>query len=121
METKKIRVELEEVKVVSVTVDLGEDLENYMSAFLSLKNHERETKEILEVRNFYRSNNVRITFLIDEEDDDEAKEEVEHCKVWAGQFGKLVSDPEVETAFILDKDSNGIDSALGYKEMYIYE
>lgn len=117
METKKIRIDFEEVKTVRILIDLGNDLENYMSMFLALKNHERETKEILEVRNFYGSNHVSIVFLIEE---DESKE-VERCKDYASQFGNLVHDPEVETAFILDKDWNGLNSALDYKDVYIYD
>ena len=118
METKKIKVELEEVKVVNILIDLSDDIKNYMSKFLALKNHERETKEILEVRNFYGSNHVSVTFLIDEHDE---AEEVERCKDWVEQFGKLVGEPEVDTAFILDKDYNGIDSQLDWKELYIYD
>ena len=121
METKKIRVELEEVKVVGITIDLGEDIQNYMSKFLSLKNHERETAEILEVLNFYGSNHVHVTFLI-EDDADEAKE-VEHCKDWAEQFGKVINEPEVETAYILDKEANGLSGFCGQldgKEFYLY-
>ena len=119
METKKIRVELDEVKVVSITIDLGEDIQNYMSKFLSLKNHERETREILEVRNFYGSNHVSVTLLIDEENNQ--TEEVERCKDWVGQFGTFVGEPEVDTAYILDKDYNGINSKLDWKELYIYD
>jgi hypothetical protein len=119
METKKIRVELDEVKVVNIMIDLGDDIENYMSKFLALKNHERETKEILEVRNFYGSNHVSVTLLIDEESDQ--AEEVERCKDFVGQFGKWVGEPEVDTAYILDKDYNGINSQLDWKELYIYD
>ncbi len=119
METKKIRVELDEVKVVSITIDLSDDIENYMSKFLALKNHERETKEILEVRNFYGSNHVSVAILIDEENDQ--AEVVERCKDWVGQFGVIVEEPEVDTAFILDKDYNGINSQLDWKELYIYD
>lgn len=121
METKKIRVELEEVKVVEVSIDLGDDLQNYMSKFLALKNHERETAEILEVRNFYGSNHVHVTFLI-EDDADEAME-VEHCKDWAEQFGKVINEPEVESAYILDKQANGLSGfcdQLDGKEFYLY-
>ena len=118
METKRIRIELEEVKVVNILLDLGDDLQNYMSKFLSLKNHERETREILEVRNFYGSNHVSVTMLIDELKDE--TKWVERCKDWAGQFGEFIGEAEVDTAFLLDKDANCIDSELDWKEMYIY-
>ena len=100
-------------------IDLGEDLGLYQSRFLALKNHERETAEILEVRNFYGSNKVSVTILIDDEEDQE--KEIEHCKDFVGQFGKWVGEPEVDTAFILDKDYNGIDNTLGWKELYLYD
>ena len=119
METKKIRVELEEVKVVEVLIDLGDDIQNYMSKFLALKNHERETREILEVRNFYGSNHVSVVILIDEENDQ--AENVERCKDWVEQFGTVIGEPEVDTAFLLDKDYNGINSQLDWKELYIYD
>lgn len=115
--TKKIKVEFEEVKVVTITLDLGNDIERYQSRYLALKNHQRETKEILDVRNFYGSNQVEVTYLI--EDDDEAAE-IEKVKEHAGQFGKITYDPEVETAYILDKDANGIWSALDWKEFYVF-
>lgn len=121
METKKIRVELEEVKVVEISIDLGDDLQNYMSKFLALKNHERETAEILRVLNFYGSNHVNVTFLI-EDDADEVKE-LEHCKDWAGQFGKVINEPEVESAYILDKQANCLSEFCGQldgKELYLY-
>ena len=117
METKKIKVELEEVKVCKIMIDLH-NLQNYMDRFLALKNHERNTREILEVRGFDGSNYVEVTILIDDTED-EAKE-VEHCKDFVGQFGKFVGDPEVTTAYILNKDYNGIDSIIDYKELYLY-
>lgn len=121
MKTKKINVEFEEVKVVDMLVDLGESLEQYMSMFLSLKNHERNTEEILEVRGINDSNSVHVVILFDEESD-VAKTEaeyVEHCKEFVSQFGK-VDNCEVETAWILNKEWNNIDSALNYDEWYIY-
>jgi len=116
METKKIKVDLEEVKVVSIMIDLG-SLERYMDRFLALKNHERHTREILEVRGFDGSNSVSVTLMIDE-NEDEAKE-VEHCMEYVGQFGNIVGNPDVDTAFIFDKDANGIDGQLDWKELYV--
>lgn len=117
METKKLRIELDEVKVCKITLDL-EDLENYMSKFLALKNHERNTREIVNVRGFNGTNLVEVVLVI--EDEENENEEVEQCKDWACQFGNII-DTEVETAYILDKGCNGIDYALNYKEMYIWD
>ena len=118
METKKIRVELEEVKVCRIQIDLH-DIQNYMDKFLALKNHERNTREMLEVRGFNGSNHVEVTIMLDEENDQAA--EVEHCKDYVGQFGTFVGEPEVTTAYILDKEYNGIKSALDWKELYLYD
>lgn len=116
--TKKISIELEEVKVVGITIDLGNDIQNYQSKFLALKNHERETERILEVKNFYGSNQVDVTILID--DDEDEAEIVKKAKDFVGQFGIFVGEPEVDTAFLLDKQDNDINSKLGWKEMFIY-
>ena len=121
MKTKVISVSFDEVKVVDMLVNLGDSLEKYMSAFLSLKNHERNTEEILEVRGINDSNTVHVVILFDDESD-VAKSEaeyVDHCKDFASQFGKVESC-DIETAWILDKDSSGIDYALDYKDWYIY-
>ena len=121
MKTKKINVVFEEVKVVDLLVNIGNTLENYMSNFLSLKNHERNTKEILEVRGTNDSNSVHVVLLIDEDRDDVGDETkyVEHCKDFVSQFGKI-ERCEVETAWSLNKDANEIDGALHYDERYIY-
>lgn len=116
MKTKKINVEFEEVKVVEILLDLG-SLENYMSKFLALKNHERETDEILEVRGIRDSNSVHVTLLI-EENNDEAKE-VERCEEFLEQFG-TVERCNVETAWILSDEWNSISSKLDYAEWYLY-
>ena len=116
MRTKVINVSFDEVKVVNILLDLG-NFENYLSKFLALKNHERETEEILEVRGIRDSNSVHVTLLIDEEED-EAKE-IQHCKDFIEQFGKI-ERCEVDTAWILNKDENNIDYALNYEDCYIY-
>ena len=118
METKKIRVELEEVKVCRIQIDLH-DLQNYMDRFLALKNHERNTREILEVSGINDSNCVNVTIMIDY-DEDEAKE-IERCKDFVGQFGTFTCEPTVETAYILDKNANDINFQLDWKELYLYE
>lgn len=115
--TKKISVEFEEVKVCIVTIDLR-DLENYKSKFLALKNHERETSKILEVRGFRDSNLVDVTFLIDE--DEEESDEVLKCRDFAEYFGK-VTDSEVETAWIINRRDTDIDYRLDYKDWFIYD
>lgn len=88
MRTKKLSIEFEECKAAFIEIDL-ENLENYMSKFLALKNHERNTREILEVSGFNRSNEVRVVILIDDEEDSE--KELEKCKDYAEQFGKITS------------------------------
>ena len=117
MKTKTIKVEFEEVKVVDMLVSLGDSLEQYMSKFLSLKNHERETDEILEVRGIRDSNSVHVVILIDDYQDE--TKEVKHCKDFVSQFGKI-SQAEVETAWILNKDENNIDGALNYDGWCVY-
>lgn len=116
METKTIKVEFEQVKVVEIVLDLF-NLENYMSKFLALKNHERNTDDILEVSGWDGSNSVRVVLLIDE--DDEAQE-VDRCKDYAGQFGKI-ERCEVQTAWILnDTYFPSISSELGHKDWFVY-
>ena len=111
-------MEFEQAKVVNVTIDLG-NLESYKSRFLALKNHQRETDEILDARGFYGSNKVRVVLLIDESEPEE--EELEKCKDWAGQFG-VITSCEVDTAWILDEKNygDGVTSQLHYEEWYIY-
>lgn len=116
MKTKKINIQLEEVKVVDIMLDLGE-LDNYMSKFLALKNHERNTKEILQVRGFDGSNSVNVVILIEEEEDEATQ--LERCKDYIEQFGK-VEHCEVTTAWILDKDTNGIDGAVDYDDWFVF-
>ena len=115
--TKKISVEFEEVKVCIVTIDLG-DLENYKSKFLALKNHERETSEILAVRGFRDSNSVDVTILIDE--DEIESDEVMKCRDYAEQFGLVVND-RVDTAWIINRRDSDIDYRLDYNDWFIYE
>ena len=113
MRTKKINVVFEEAKVVNIMIDLGE-LENYMSNFLALKNHQRNTPELLSVEGFNGSSKVEVVLLIDEEEEESS--EVKKCKDYAEQFGKVTSC-EVETAWIVERDWN-VDSALDYNEWY---
>lgn len=116
MENKILRIELEAVKVANILVDLG-GLKSYMSNFLALKNHERETDEILSVQGIYGSNEVHVILLIDEEKPQH--EELAKCIDFAGQFGKVVNS-EVEDAYILEKQLNDINYELDYKELYFY-
>lgn len=114
MRTKKINVVLEEVKVVNIMLDLG-DLENYMSKFLALKNHQRNTQELLSVEGINGSSKVEVVLFI-EEDEDEALE-VQKCKDYTEQFGKIVSC-DVDKAWIADRSV--ISSALDFQEWYVY-
>lgn len=118
MKTKTIRMQFEQAKVVNVTIDLG-NLESYESRFLALKNHQRETDEILDVRGFYGSNAVRVVLLIDESEPE--AEELEKCKDWAEQFG-VIKSCEADTAWILDEKNygDGVTEQLHYEEWYIY-
>lgn len=118
MKTKTIKMEFEQAKVVNVTIDLG-DLERYKSRFLALKNHERETDEILGVRGFLMSNSVRVVILIDE--NEEENEELRKCKEWAEQFGEIKSC-KVDTAWILDDKNygDGVTSQLNFDDWYVY-
>lgn len=118
MKTKTIKMEFEQAKVVNVTIDLG-NLESYKSRFLALKNHQRETDEILDARGFYGSNKVRVVLLIDESEPE--AEELEKCKDGAGQFG-VIKSCEVDTAWILDEKNygDGVTSQLHYDDWYVY-
>ena len=120
METKTIKVEFEQVKVVEIMLDLA-NLENYKSKFLALKNHQRHTDEILEVSGWDGSNSVFVVLLIEEERDE--AQEVEKCKDFAGQFGKI-ERCEVKTAWILnDTWGDGVGATFRYKynmEWYVY-
>ena len=71
MKEKEIKVTFEEVKVVELMVDMGR-LEEYKSNFLALKNHERETKEIVKVQGHLMSSMVEVVFIMDVETEDEA-------------------------------------------------
>ena len=98
MRTKKINVVFEEVKVAVFGVDL-KNLENYMSKFLALKNHQRHTDEILEVRGFDGSNKVRVVILIEENEPEE--KEMQLCVDFVEQFGEITSKV-IENAWILN-------------------
>ena len=113
MRTKNINVVFEEVKVVNIMIDLGE-LEKYMSKFLALKNHQRNTQELLSVEGINGSSKVEVVLLIDEENEESS--EVQKCKDYAEQFGKITSC-EVDTAWVVERDGN-VDSALDYDEWY---
>ena len=89
--------ECEEVTTIVVTLDLGDDLNKYMDKWLALCNHCREDDSILQVRNFYGSNLVEVTYLVDDEDLDKVVIDAgEH----AGQFGK-VTETEIKSATLI--------------------
>lgn len=118
MKTKKVNIELEEVKVVKVLIEFTNP-DDYKSKWLALKNHERETREILAVRNFYGSNDVEVVFLIDDGMDE--SEEVKECRDWIEYFTYNIKECEVETAYIIDRGANGIsDVELDFKGLYFY-
>lgn len=120
MKTKNINVVVEEVKVIAFTIDLGNELAKYQSRFLALKNHERETEEIVEVRNFYGSNKVRVTYLLEDEEYECLTEQVERCKEHVEQFGEIVSQSEIETAYTLDcGELSMMRNKIDYKELYL--
>lgn len=110
------KVEIQKVKVCRLQIDL-KNLENYKDRFLALKNHERNTREILEVSGINDSNCVNITILIDEYEDE--TKELEQCKDFVGQFGIFTCDPTIETAYIIEKDWQ-LESELDYQDLYIY-
>jgi len=117
MRTKKINVVFEEVKVAVFDVDL-KNLENYMDKFLALKNHQRHTDEILEVRGFDGSNKVRIVILLEEE------EEMQYCVDFVEQFGEITSK-EIENAWILNDNlhpqiSYELNERGEYLDWYVY-
>lgn len=56
----------EEVRTLVVTIDLGDDIEQYRSKLLMLRNHEREMEEVLLViPNMDGSNLVTVVLDID--------------------------------------------------------
>lgn len=121
MRTKKIDVVFEEVKVAVFDVDL-KNLENYMSKFLALKNHQRHTDEILDVRGFDGSNKVLVVILIEESEPEE--EEMQRCIDFVEQFGEI-TEKKVENAWILNDNLHPqIDYYLNgmneYLEWYVY-
>lgn len=121
MRTKQINVVFEEVKVAVFDVDL-KDLENYMSKFLALKNHQRHTDEILEVRGCDGSNEVRVVILIEESEPED--KEMQQCVDFVEQFGEI-KQKKVENAWILNDNLhpqidwllNGMDGELDW---YVY-
>lgn len=78
--------ECDEVLTIVVTLDLGSDLENYMSMWLALCNHCRESAEILGVRNFAETNIVEVTYMVDNKD---MKSTLSQAREHASQFGKI--------------------------------
>ena len=113
---KRISIIFEEVKVVKIYIDLA-NVDNYMSKFLALKNHQRNTPEILSVEGSNGSNIVELVLLIDEEENEE--NEIIKCKDYAEQFGK-VDSYDVENAWIVPQDW-GLSEKLGYKDWYLYK
>lgn len=112
---KRISIIFEEVKVVKINIDLA-NVDNYMSKFLALKNHQRNTPEILSVEGSNGSNLVEIVLLIDE--DENVESEIIKCKDYAEQFGKIDSYV-VENVWIVPRDWS-LDEKLNYKEWYRY-
>lgn len=121
MRTKQINVVFEEVKVAVFDVDL-KNLENYMSKFLALKNHQRHTDEILEVRGWDGSNEVRVVILMEESEPED--KEMQQCVDFVEQFGEI-KQKKVENAWILNDNLhpqidwllNGMDGELDW---YVY-
>lgn len=97
--------------VAVAKIDLGNDLSKYQSRFLALHNHRRDTEEILEVSNFYGSNDVCVKFFYDYVEDNsyfdkeskDFKEWFERCRTWSEQFGEV---KEVTLYDGSDKDIN---------------
>ena len=118
MKTKKIFVEFEEVRIVDFMIDL-DNLDNYMSKFLALKNHQRHTPEILEVRGFDESNHVRVVILLDEEEDE--KKQVEQAKDFVEQFGDILQ-MDVDNSWILnDSYFDGVHSHFNTLDWFVYD
>ena len=113
---KRISIIFEEVKVVKIYIDLA-NVDNYISKFLALKNHQRNTPEILSVEGSNGSNIVEIVLLIDEDENEE--NEIIKCKDYAEQFGKITSY-DVEKAWIVPRDWS-LDEKLNYKDWYRYD
>lgn len=113
---KRISIIFEEVKVVKLYIDLA-NVNNYMSKFLALKNHQRNTSEILSVEGSNGSNIIEIVILIDE--DENEGNEIIKCKDYVEQFGKIVSY-EVEKAWIVPREWE-LDEKLNYKYWYRYD
>ena len=118
MDTKKFLVEFEKVKVAEVLIDLGNDLSNYMSKYLALRNHQRETAEILEVLNFNRSNHVLVVILLD---DDGLNNEVrKQCSDWAEQFGDILRIEVLDSWILNDSYFDGVHSHFDC-DWYVYD
>lgn len=115
METKQVTLHFEKNKVAVFMIDLL-DLENYMSKFLALKNHERNTEEILKVSGFNGSNLVEVVMLIGEEEG--AQEEMKHCHEYVEQFGTITHE-ELTDAWICDKGADSMDYRLDFDDWYI--
>lgn len=115
METKKVTLHFEKNKVAVFTLDLL-NLENYMSKFLALKNHERNTEEILKVSGFNGSNLVEVVMLIG--DTEGAYEEMEHCHEYVEQFGTITHE-ELTDAWICNQASDSMEYILDYNDWYI--
>lgn len=100
--TKKIVAEFEECKVFRAFLELG-NLENYKSRFLALKNHERETSQILKVEGAYGSSGVEV--VIDIEDlllSYTEEEATKKCRDFLEQFCDEILYPEIITAYVCD-------------------
>ena len=118
MKTKKFLVEFEQVKVAEILIDLGDDLSNYMSKYLALRNHQRETNEILEVLNFRRSNHVLVVILLDDDCPDSVK--IVQCDTWAEQFGKILRNEVVDAWILNDGYMDGVHSHFD-SDWYVYD
>lgn len=116
METKKVTLQFEKGKVVEFTLDLL-NLENYKSKFLALKNHERNTQEILEVSGFNGSNSVIVVMLIGDEEG--AEDYIKSCHEFIEQFGTITHE-EIKDAWLCDKQANSIEYKLDYDDWYLY-
>lgn len=101
MKTYNVNIKLEEFRTLVVTIDLGNDIEQYKSSWLALCNHKREMQEILQVRNMNGNNLVIVVLDIDGSQVHESIKD--NALKFATQFGKVV-DYREEIALIQELD-----------------
>ena len=93
---KETRVTAYVSDITTLIIEGELDADRYADSWLALCNNKRETKEFLELRNYYDSN--KITAIIDVTDTIDNEETIESCKDFFSSWGVNIKRVTIEEA-----------------------